>query len=173
MSNQRQRCNARIPSGETRLHRAAREGRLKEHLRRSGHWCRNWPVRGKKRCRFHGGYSTGPTSPDGMARTLAAMKAGRARWLRKMRAEGNPIPCGRKKGSRNLPLEEREQIACEKRRGREARIVLRQVRVERKARRVQEREELRSKMEDHAQRKARFDAGGHIGRRKSRKNFDA
>lgn len=97
-----QRCNARLRQKDTGLHRAAREGRLTEYLRRSGYCCRNWPVRGKKRCRFHGGLSTGPMTPDGMARTLAAMKAGRTRWLAKLKSEGKPIPCGRKKGGRNL-----------------------------------------------------------------------
>jgi hypothetical protein len=27
-----------------------------------------------KRCRFHGGYSTGPTTSEGVARTVAALK---------------------------------------------------------------------------------------------------
>jgi hypothetical protein len=90
-----------------------------------------------------------------MARTIAAMKAGRVQWLAKLKSEGKPIPCGRKRGSRNLPAEEREQIACEKRRRREGRAVLRQIRAERKERR----EEDRRKMEDHAWRKARADAG--------------
>ena len=80
-----------------------------------------------------------------MARTVAAMKEGRTRWLRQLRAEGNSIPCGRKRGGRNLPLEEREQIATEKRRRREARGVLRQIRAERKGRRIQEREHTRRK----------------------------
>jgi hypothetical protein len=42
-----------------------------------------------------------------MARTLAAMQAGRLRWLAKLKAEGKKVPFGRKKGSRNAPLEER------------------------------------------------------------------
>jgi hypothetical protein len=154
-----QRCNARLRQKDTGLHRAAREGRLTEYLRRSGYCCRNWPVRGKKRCRFHGGLSTGPMTPDGMARTLAAMKAGRTRWLAKLKSEGKPIPCGRKKGGRNLPAEEREQAAYEKQCHREARKVLGQIRAERKARRVREREDTRRRMEEHAWRKARADAG--------------
>ena len=108
---QRRRCDARTPSSEGRLHRADRCGHLAQYLRRSGHRCRNWPVRGKKRCRFHGGYSTGPTTPEGLARTVAALQAGRTRWLRRLRDEGSPIPFGRKRGGRNRPLEEREQIA--------------------------------------------------------------
>jgi hypothetical protein len=94
-----------------------------------------------------------------MARTVAAMNARRARWLAKLKSEGKPIPFGRKKGGRNLPAEEREQTAYEKRCHREARLMLQQFRVERKARRVREREEERRKMDEHARRKARADAG--------------
>jgi hypothetical protein len=154
-----QRCNARTRQNDAALYRAAREGRLTEYLRRSGHHCRNWPERGQKRCRFHGGRSTGPTTPEGKARTAAALKAGRARWLATLKSEGKPIPFGRKKGGRNLPAEEREQIAYEKRGLREGRLILQKLRAERKARRVREREEERRRMEDHARRKARADAG--------------
>jgi hypothetical protein len=83
------------------------------------------------------------------------MKAGRARWLAKLKSEGKPIPCGRKKGGRNLPSEEREQLACEKRRLRQARAVLHQIRAERRV----QREKVRRKMEEQARRKARADAG--------------
>jgi hypothetical protein len=51
-----------------------------EYLRSSS-WCRNWPVHGKKRCRLHGGFSTGPRTPEGKARTIAAMVEGRRRLL--------------------------------------------------------------------------------------------
>ena len=127
-----QRCNARTRQNDAALYRAAREGRLKKYLRRSGHRCRNWPERGSKRCRLHGGRSTGPRTLEGKACTLAAMKAGRARWLAKLKSEGKLIPCGRKKGGRNLPAEEREQVACEKQCRREGRVVLDKVRAERK-----------------------------------------
>jgi len=33
------------------------------------------------RCRLHGGLSTGPRTKKGLARTLEALQAGRARWL--------------------------------------------------------------------------------------------
>jgi hypothetical protein len=111
------------------------------------------------RCRFHGGYSTGPKTPEGKSRSNAAATAGRAQWLAKLKSEGKPIPCGRKKGGRNLSLEEREQIACEKRRKREARAVRWQIRAERRARPIREREETRRRMEDHARRKARMASG--------------
>jgi hypothetical protein len=140
MPKQPRRCGARMRVSAAGLDRAIGYDRVVQYLRRSGGRCRNWPVRGKERCRFHGGYSTGPTTPDGMARTVAAMKLGRWRWLRRMRADGIPIPCGRKRGGRNLPLEEREQLAVEKRRRREARILLQGVRVARRRRRVRERD---------------------------------
>jgi hypothetical protein len=67
-------------------------------------FCRKWPVPGKERCRFHGGRSTGPLTQDGKARALAAMRAGRQRWLEEMRAkkeagEIERFPGGRKSGS--------------------------------------------------------------------------
>ena len=39
---------------------------------RSGTPCNNHPVRGKKRCRMHGGASTGPRTLRGRARIAAA-----------------------------------------------------------------------------------------------------
>ena len=52
---------------------------------RDGHACRA-PVVLRvdgtlaKRCRMHGGLSTGARSPEGQARALAALRAGNARW---------------------------------------------------------------------------------------------
>jgi hypothetical protein len=128
----RQRCGAFIPQSEARLYRAISAGRLDEYLGRSGHRCRNWAVRGGKRCRFHGGYSTGPRTPEGMARTVAALKAGRARWMAKLKSEGRPIPGGRKKGGRNLPKDERGHAEFEKQCRHRARDVRRQILAERK-----------------------------------------
>src|SRR5690348_3739407 len=62
-------------------------------------------MRGSKRCRLHGGLSTGPSTPEGKARTAAAMKAGHAPWLAKLKSEGKPIPFGRRKGGHNPRLE--------------------------------------------------------------------
>jgi hypothetical protein len=67
-------------------------------------FCRKWPVPGKERCRFHGGCSTGPLTEEGKARALAAMHAGRQRWLEEMRTkkasgEIERFPGGRKSGS--------------------------------------------------------------------------
>jgi hypothetical protein len=61
-------------------------------------WCRRWPVKGKKRCRLHGGLSTGAKTPEGKARALAALSEGRRRWIAQMKAEGKKFPWGRKAG---------------------------------------------------------------------------
>jgi hypothetical protein len=63
-------------------------------------YCRNWAIRGRTRCKFHGGMSTGPKTPEGMARTVAAMVAGRRRWIAQLKAQGLKVPGGRKLGSR-------------------------------------------------------------------------
>jgi hypothetical protein len=90
-----------------------------------------------------------------MARTVAAMKAGRTRWLARLRAEGKPIPCGRKKGGRNRTVEEREQAAYEAQCERHYREVVRQQRAERRARREARREQA-AELE---RRRLRFHAG--------------
>jgi hypothetical protein len=61
-------------------------------------WCHRWPVKGKKRCRLHGGLSTGAKTPEGKARVLAALSEGRRRWIAQMKAEGKKFPWGRKAG---------------------------------------------------------------------------
>jgi hypothetical protein len=78
-----------------------------EYLRSSGR-CRNWSVHGKKRCRLHGGLSTGPRTAEGKARAVAAMVEGRRRLLEKLKAEGRPVPWGRKKGGVNRSVAERQ-----------------------------------------------------------------
>ena len=47
---------------------------------RAGGPCLRQPVPGRSRCPNHGGLSTGPRSLEGMARTLAALRAGYAAW---------------------------------------------------------------------------------------------
>jgi hypothetical protein len=44
------------------------------------------------RCRFHGGLSTGPRTPEGKARALAAMRAGHAAWAERRRAASGKPP---------------------------------------------------------------------------------
>jgi hypothetical protein len=135
----RRRCDARLPARETARDRAFRAGELAKYLRRNR--CKNWAVRGSKRCRLHGGFSTGPTSPEGKARTNEAMKVGRARWLARLKSEGKPIPFGRKRGGHNRPREEREHDAYVQQCRRDSRRMKYQLRAERKARRAREREE--------------------------------
>jgi hypothetical protein len=61
-------------------------------------------MRGKKRCHRHGGRSNGPVTPDGKARAIAAMRAGRQRWVEETRekvahGELDRFPNGRKSGA--------------------------------------------------------------------------
>jgi hypothetical protein len=102
----RRRCDARLPVRDIVRDRAIRAGELERYLRRNR--CKKWAVRGKKRCRLHGGLSTGPRTPEGKARTIAAMVAGRRRLLEKLKAEGMPVPWGRKRGGVNRSAAERE-----------------------------------------------------------------
>jgi hypothetical protein len=71
--------------------------------------CRRWPVKGKKRCRLHGGCSTGAKTPEGKARVLAALTEGRRRWIAQMKAEGKKFPWGRKAGYRWITPAMRER----------------------------------------------------------------
>lgn len=45
--------------------------------KRNGRPCLNWPITGKKRCKFHGGMSTGPMSKKG---SIAISLAQKKRW---------------------------------------------------------------------------------------------
>ncbi len=47
---------------------------------RLGRPCIRRPVPGKKLCPNHGGLSTGPRTPEGKARTLAALRRGWLAW---------------------------------------------------------------------------------------------
>jgi hypothetical protein len=85
----RRRCDARTK------HTAARKaGKL-----RGISWrCRKWAVPGKTRCFLHGGKSTGPRTPEGKARTLAAMLEGRRRRIAELALEGKKINGGHNGG---------------------------------------------------------------------------
>jgi hypothetical protein len=76
-------------------------------------YCRNWPVPGKTRCRFHGGLSTGPRTAHGKERAVAAMVEGRRRWVERMKAEGKKFPGGRKAGVRWTTAAMRARAAAE------------------------------------------------------------
>ena len=55
---------------------------------RSGGLCRKYPIAGKRRCRLHGGLSTGPKTREGKARIAAAqLKHGRYVNWRERRAK--------------------------------------------------------------------------------------
>ena len=97
---------------------------------RSGHRCRRyvaidpWTKKLRKRCRLHGGLSTGPKFPDAKERALAAANAGLARWRERMRAAKAAgliakFPNGRKPGpSRRrgeFEVEEREEALARRR----------------------------------------------------------
>jgi hypothetical protein len=84
-----------------------------EYLRSSSR-CRNWAVRGKKRYRLHGRFSTGPRTAEGKARTIAAMVEGRRRLLEKLKAEGKPVPWGGKRGGVNRSAAERQLAQASK-----------------------------------------------------------
>jgi hypothetical protein len=54
---------------------------------RQGMPCGQKAVYMNGRCRFHGGLSTGPKTPEGKQRSIEAMRAGYQRWLQRIRAE--------------------------------------------------------------------------------------
>ena len=72
---------------------------------RSGKPCRCWPLVGKRRCKLHGGASTGAVSPNGKQRQAE----GREAYLRRLRAQGRRPgpPKGNCRRPRNLdPVEQ-------------------------------------------------------------------
>jgi hypothetical protein len=87
------RCDARVRRPFTIMPSGA--------VKHRSPFCRNRPVKGGTRCKFHGGKSTGPRTDEGMARTVAAMVEGRRRYVERMKAEGRKCPWGRKKGWRD------------------------------------------------------------------------
>jgi hypothetical protein len=48
---------------------------------RRGLPCQCKKLYGNGRCRFHGGLSTGPKTPEGKQRSLDAMRAGQKKWI--------------------------------------------------------------------------------------------
>lgn len=65
------RLNARA------MHSAAKQRRACGAKTRKGTKCRNMSEAGRKRCKFHGGFSTGPRTEEGKAKIAAAQ---RMRW---------------------------------------------------------------------------------------------
>jgi hypothetical protein len=66
----------------------------------TGERCRQWPVPGKHRCKWHGGLSPGPRTPEGKAVARAMLAANLARYLATLRATGQKRTSGRRKGGR-------------------------------------------------------------------------
>jgi hypothetical protein len=58
------------------LRRARKQARCGARTR-TGAACERKPILGKARCACHGGASTGPRTPEGRARSLAALRRGR------------------------------------------------------------------------------------------------
>jgi len=78
---------ARMVAIRAELHSLdVRDGRC--HARcRDGHACRAPVVRGRRRCKLHGGLSTGPRTPEGRERALAALAFAHARRRQQRPAE--------------------------------------------------------------------------------------
>jgi len=75
-------------------------------ITRRGGRCARQPAAGRRRCKRHGGASSGPRTPAGKAAAIAAATAGRRRWLQRMRAakargEIARFPNGRLRGVPN------------------------------------------------------------------------
>jgi hypothetical protein len=85
-----------------------------------------------------------------MVSTVNAMKAGRARWLARLKAEGKPVPFGRKKGGRNRTVEERAQAAHEMCCERQYRRIQRRARADRRARKQELADLDRRRQASHA-----------------------
>ena len=103
---QRKRCDARIKNPVKRKNGIA-------IIR--GPRCRAWAMP-NGRCRVHGGASTGPKSPEGKARVVAAMVEGRRKWVERRRAEGRRLTAGRKGGDAWVTEAMRERARAEARR---------------------------------------------------------
>jgi len=58
-------------------------------------YCRAWALNGKRRCKWHGGMSTGPRTAEGLASTISAMRWGRFRRMEYRHALGLKAPGGR------------------------------------------------------------------------------
>jgi hypothetical protein len=67
------------------------------------------------RCRVRGGASTGPKSPEGKARVVAAMVEGRRAWAERVRANGGRFAAGRKSGAEWVTESMRETATAEAR----------------------------------------------------------
>lgn len=83
------------------LRHAARQAQRRVPCRaktRKGKPCRNLSEPGRKRCKFHGGKSTGPRTPEGRARIAEAQRRRWARWRATRQAETAGAPEGPQAG---------------------------------------------------------------------------
>jgi hypothetical protein len=102
----RKRCNALLRRPWTK----GPDGRFRlRHPR-----CQAWGM-ANGRCRFHGGLATGPRSPEGKARVVAAMVAGRRAWIERVHVEGGTFKAGRKTGAAWVTEPMRERARAEAR----------------------------------------------------------
>jgi hypothetical protein len=127
----RRRCGARVKN----LLRRKPDGTV---VRARSPFCQAWAMKGKARCRLHGGASTGPKTPEGKARVAAAMHEGRRRWIEQMKAQGKKIPGGRKAGPAWITSRMRERQKAEAAR-REAERWAAMTPIERKLAEIEER----------------------------------
>jgi hypothetical protein len=102
--SRRERCDARVKN----LFKIAKNG---VRVTR-GVFCKGWAM-GNGRCWVHGGASTGPRTPEGKARVVAAMVEGRRKWVARRRAQGKQFPAGRKCGERWVTEPMRELARAE------------------------------------------------------------
>ena len=89
----------------TGCERSWQEAHAAGKLRGISWHCRNWAVPGKRRCRFHGGLSTGPKTPEGKAAVVAAMQEGRRRRIAELALAGKKINTGRRRANSDLSPE--------------------------------------------------------------------
>jgi hypothetical protein len=101
----RRRCGARTKNFFKRMPDGS--------VRSRSPFCQAWAMKGKARCRLHGGASTGPKSPEGKARVAAAMHEGRRQWIARLKAQGKKIPGGRKAGPGWITPKMRERQRAE------------------------------------------------------------
>jgi hypothetical protein len=111
----RRRCDARVKN----LFKICKNGvRVSRGL-----FCRAWAME-SGRCWVHGGASTGPRTPEGKARVVAAMVEGRRNWAARQRAAGKKFPAGRKRDERWVTEPMRERARAEAHRLKGARFTL-------------------------------------------------
>jgi hypothetical protein len=113
--SRRQRCGARVKN-------LIRIGKNGVKLTR-GFYCKGLAME-NGRCWVHGGASTGPRTPEGKARVVAAMVEGRRKWVARRRAQGKKFPAGRKLGERWVTEPMRERARAEARKLRAGRFTL-------------------------------------------------